>query len=85
MARTHGRCRRGEHLRMGFPHGHWKTTTFAGALTVRGMIAPFALPGAINRDAFEAYVEQVLVPSCAPATSSSWTICPATRGRGRAR
>src|SRR5690606_8557051 len=27
MARSHGRCRRGERLRMGFPHGHRKTTT----------------------------------------------------------
>jgi len=62
MARTHGRCRRGERLRMGFPHGHWKTTTFAAGLTLRGMIAPFVLSGPINRDAFEAYVEQVLVP-----------------------
>ena len=62
MARTHGRCRRGERLRMGFPHGHWKTTTFVAGLTLRGMIAPFVLSGPINRDAFEAYVEQVLVP-----------------------
>jgi hypothetical protein len=38
MARTHGRCPKGERLRMGFPHGHWKTTTFVGALTMRGMI-----------------------------------------------
>ena len=76
MGRTHGRAPRGRRLRMGFPHGHWcpqgtrsvKTTTFVGALTVRGMIAPFVLTGAINRDAFEAYVETVLVPS-APATS----------------
>jgi transposase len=66
MARTHGRCRRGERLRMGFPHGHWKTTTFVGALTMRGMIAPFVLGGAINRDAFEAYVERVLVPELRP-------------------
>ncbi len=62
MARTHGRCPRGERLRMGVPHGHWKTTTFVGALTTRGMIAPFVLNGAINRDAFETYVEKVLVP-----------------------
>ncbi len=66
MARTHGRCRRGERLRMGMPHGHWKTTTFVGALTLRGMIAPFVLPGPINRDAFEVYVEQVLVPELRP-------------------
>ena len=62
MARRHGRCRRGERLRIGVPHGHWKTTTFVGALTLRGMIAPFVLDGPINRVAFETYVERVLVP-----------------------
>jgi transposase len=62
MARRHGRCRRGERLRVGIPHGHWKTTTFVGALTLRGFIAPFVLDGPINRDAFETYVEKVLVP-----------------------
>lgn len=66
MARTHGRCPKGERLRMGFPHGHWKTTTFVGALTMRGMIVPFVLSGAINRDAFETYVEKVLVPELRP-------------------
>jgi hypothetical protein len=38
MARTHGRCPRGERLRVGVPHGHWKTTTLVAALTTRGMI-----------------------------------------------
>ena len=85
MARRHGRCRRGERLRVGVPHGHWKTTTFVGALTLRGFIAPFVLDGPINRDAFETYVEKVLVPNCGPATSSSWTTCRATRGRACAR
>ena len=62
MARHHGRCRRGERLRVGVPHGHWKTTTFVGALTTRGFISPFVLDGPINRNAFETYVEKVLVP-----------------------
>lgn len=62
MARTHGRCRRGERLRAGVPHGHWKTTTCVAALTTRGMIAPWVLDGPINRAAFEVYVEKVLVP-----------------------
>ena len=62
MARRHGRCRRGERLRVGIPHGHWKTTTFVGALTLRGFVAPFVLDGPINRLAFETYVEKVLVP-----------------------
>ena len=62
MARTHGRCRRGERLRVGVPHGHWKTTTFIAGLTTRGMIAPFVLDGPINRSSFETYVERVVVP-----------------------
>ena len=66
MARTHGRAPRGERLRVGVPHGHWKTTTVVAALTLRGMIAPFVLSGPINREAFEAYVAQVLVPELRP-------------------
>ena len=62
MARTHRRCRRGERLHVGVPHGHWKTTTFIAGLTTRGMIAPFVLDGPINRSAFETYVERVVVP-----------------------
>ena len=69
MARTHGRCRRGERLRIGVPHGHWKTTTFIAGLTTRGMIAPFVLDGPINRSAFETYVERVLVPDEAAGAS----------------
>lgn len=66
MARTHGRAPRGERLRMGIPHGHWKTTTFVAGLALRGMIAPFVLSGPINRAAFETYVEKVLVPELRP-------------------
>ena len=66
MARTHGRARRGERLRVGVPHGHWKTTTVVAALTLRGMIAPFVLSGPINREAFEVYVERVLVRELRP-------------------
>jgi hypothetical protein len=62
MTRRYGRCRRGERLRVGVPHGHWKTTTFVGALTTRGFIAPWVLDGPINRDAFETYIGKVLIP-----------------------
>ena len=62
----HGRAPRGERLKVGVPHGYWKTTTGVAALTLRGMIAPFVLSGPINRDAFEAYVCQVLVPELCP-------------------
>ena len=66
MARSHGRCRRGERLRMGAPHGHWKTSTFVAGLSLRGWIAPFVFSGPINREAFEAWVEQGLVPELRP-------------------
>lgn len=66
MTHRYGRCRCGERLRIGVPHGHWKTTTFVGALTLRGFIAPFVLDGPIKRDVFETYVEKVLVPQLRP-------------------
>ena len=62
MTRSHGRCRRGERLRMGFPHGHRKTTTLVAGLRTTGMVAPMVLDGPINGEWFEAYVDQVLVP-----------------------
>ena len=42
------------------------TTTFTGALRLSGMTAPMVLDGPMNGDAFEAYVEQVLVPTLRP-------------------
>ena len=63
MARTHGRCARGERLRMGFPHGHRKTTTLVAGLRLDGMVAPMVLDGPINGDWFEAYVRRVLAPT----------------------
>ena len=66
MARTHGRCRKGERLRMGFPHGHRKTTTLLAGLRMSGMVAPMVLDGPVNGEWFEAYVAQVLVPELKP-------------------
>ena len=63
MARLRGRAPVGERCRAPIPHGHWKTTTFVGALRLSGMTAPMTLNGAMNGPAFTAYVEQVLVPT----------------------
>lgn len=51
---------------MGFPHGHRKTTTLVAGLRLTGMTAPMVLDGPINGNWFEAYVEQVLVPTLGP-------------------
>lgn len=66
MARLRGRAARGERCRAPIPHGHWKTTTFVGALRLGGMTAPMTLNGAMNGPAFTAYVEQVLTPTLRP-------------------
>jgi transposase len=66
MARMYGRAPRGERCRAPVPHGHWKTTTFVGGLTLDGVVAPMTLDGAMTGAAFLAYVKQVLVPTLAP-------------------
>ena len=66
MARLRGRSPRGERCRAPIPHGHWKTTTFVGALRLSGMTAPMTIDGAMYGAAFLAYVEQVLVPTLKP-------------------
>ena len=63
MARLRGRARRGLRCRAPIPHGHWKTTTFTGALRLTGMTAPMVLDGPMTGEWFLAYVEQVLVPT----------------------
>ena len=52
MARLRGRALRGERCRASIPHGHWKTTTFVGALRLRGMTAPMVLDGPMDGPAF---------------------------------
>jgi transposase len=66
MARRYRRALRGRRLRVGVPHGRWKTITVVAGLRTNGLVAPFVLDGPINRAAFEAYVEKVLVPELRP-------------------
>ena len=66
MARRYGRAPKGKRLRAGIPHGHWKTTTFVAGLRLSGMVAPMVLDAPINGVAFQAYVDQVLVPTLEP-------------------
>ncbi len=66
MARLRGRAPRGERLRAGIPHGHWRTTTFVAGLRLSGMDAPMVIDGPINGESFLAYVRQVLIPTLRP-------------------
>lgn len=82
MARLRGRALRGERCRAGVPHGHWKTTTFTGALRLSGMTAPFVYDGAMNGTVFRAYVEQVLAPTLTPGDVVIMDNLPAHKAAG---
>lgn len=45
------------------PHGHWKSSTFVGALRSSGMTAPWLIDAAMNSEGFVAYVTTQLVPT----------------------
>ena len=66
MARLYGRSPCGRRCVAALPHGHWKSTTFVGALRASGMTAPMVLDGPMDGLAFEAYVTQVLAPTLGP-------------------
>ncbi|MBM3526174.1 MAG: IS630 family transposase [Alphaproteobacteria bacterium] len=91
MARLYGRSPRGARCVASIPHGHWKTLTFTGALRAEGLTAPMVLDGPMNGPAFQAYVEQILVPSLRPgdivimdnlASHKSAAVGEAIRGAG---
>jgi DDE superfamily endonuclease len=62
MTRLYGRAPRGQRLVAALPHGHWKTSTFIGALREDGLVAPGVFEGAINGRSFLAYVPTSWLP-----------------------
>jgi transposase len=66
MARLRGWAPKGERCRAAIPHGHWKTFTFVGGLTLAGFVAPMLLDGPMDGECFLAWVEQMLAPTLRP-------------------
>ena len=66
MTRLRGRSPIGTRLVEHVPHGHWKTTTFVGAIRASGWISPLVVDGAINGKIFLAWVEQHLAQELKP-------------------
>ena len=64
------------------PHGHWKATTFTGALRLSGMTAPVVYDGPMNGAVFRAYVEQMLVPTLTPGDVMIMDNLPAHKAAG---
>jgi transposase len=66
MIRLYGRAPKGQRAIDSQPFGHWKTTTFTFGLRCDSLVAPYVLDGAMDRDAFDTYVEKLLVPTLSP-------------------
>lgn len=63
MTRLRGRARKGQRLKAKAPFGHWGTQTFIAVLRCDGLTAPFVIDKAMNRAAFDTYVETQLAPT----------------------
>ena len=63
MTRLRGRSRKGERLKAHAPFGHWGTQTFIAALRCDGLTAPWIIDKAMNRAAFDTYIETQLAPT----------------------
>jgi transposase len=61
MTRTHGRAPQGERVQATAP-GAWQNVTLIAGMRTSGVVAPMALPGAVDRVVFQTYVEEALVP-----------------------
>ncbi len=66
MTRAHARARKGKRAVDYAPHGHWNTTTLIAGITCESAVAPMVLDGPMDAPCFEAYVEQMLIPSLSP-------------------
>jgi len=66
MARLRGWAPKGRRCRAAVPHGHWKTITFVGGLTLAGVIAPMLIDQPMDGEIFLAWCEQMLAPALRP-------------------
>jgi transposase len=71
MTRTYGRGPIGERV-VGSAPGKWENVTLIAGLRSSGVVAPFVFAGATDQEAFETYVEQVLVPILQPGDVVVW-------------
>jgi hypothetical protein len=62
LTRLCGRAPKGERLTGSTPFGRWQTQTFIAGLTCEGLIAPWVIPGAMDRPAFDTWIETQLAP-----------------------
>ena len=63
MTRLRGRSLKGQRFKAEAPFGPWGTQTFIAALRCHGLTAPWVIDQAMNRAAFDTYIETQLAPT----------------------
>ncbi|MCL2929213.1 MAG: transposase [Trichodesmium sp. MAG_R01] len=66
MTRLYGRGKVGERVVSNAPRNKGRNTSVLGALSLDGLIASMTVIGSTNKNVFETYVEQILVPQLWP-------------------
>ena len=66
MTRLRGRAKRGKRRKARAPVGTWDTQTVIAGLRHDGLTAPWVIPGAMDRAAFNSYIETQLAPTLSP-------------------
>jgi len=56
----------GQRLKAKAPYAKWGTQTFIAGLRADGLTAPWVIPGAMDRIAFDEYVQTQLAPTLQP-------------------
>jgi transposase len=61
MTRTYGRAPQGERVKATAPAA-WENVTLIAGMRTSGVVAPMAVPGAVDGVVFQTYVQEALVP-----------------------
>lgn len=72
MTPRYGRAPRGERVVGSAPRNHGPNTTLVAALSLDGITAAMTVEGAMDRLAFDVFVEQILIPSLTPGQVVVW-------------
>jgi hypothetical protein len=84
MTRRRARAPRGERAIGTVPHTRGPNVTLLASVGPAGMGAAMVLEGALARESFDAYIEQLLVPTLSRGRSWSATASPCISVRGPA-
>ena len=63
MTRLYGRAKAGARARDDTPSGHWCTTTMISSVRFDGSTACMVVDGATNKEVFEVYISNILLPT----------------------